>query len=75
MAKRNTVRVVPNKNKGWKVKLGNKTVSQHRKKDTAVTSGRQKAKRNPPSQLVIHKQNGKIQTEYTYEDDPHPPDG
>jgi hypothetical protein len=33
------------------------------------------AKSFPKAQGVIHKQNGKIQTEYTYGSDPYPPKG
>ena len=74
--KRNVTRVVPNKSTGgWKVTKDGKTVSNHRKKTTAVPKGRTTAKKQQPSQLVIHKKNGQIQTEHTYKNDPHPPDG
>ena len=33
------------------------------------------AKNQPPSQVVVRKQDGTIQTEYTYGDDPYPPRG
>ncbi|MCU0434631.1 MAG: DUF2188 domain-containing protein [Bacteroidia bacterium] len=33
------------------------------------------AKNNGNAQVIIHKQDGKIQTEHTYGNDPHPPKG
>ena len=76
MAKsRNVVRVVPNNQGGWKVTQSGQTISNHRKKTTAVDIGRNIAKKEQPSQLVIHKKNGQIQTEHTYKSDPYPPEG
>lgn len=73
--KRNVLRVVPDRQDGWKVTQGKLTITRHRTKNTAVKKGRNLAKKQKPSQLVIHKQNGQIQTEYTYKDDPYPPEG
>lgn len=75
--KRRIIRVVPNSKKGgWKVTRANRTVSTHQKKTTAVQTGRRLAKKGQgPSQLVIHKKNGRIQTEHTYQKDPYPPKG
>lgn len=76
MAKqRNVVRVVPSGKNHWNVTQNGQTVSKHRKKETAVDQARGIANKQPPSQLIIHKQNGQFQTEHTYGDDPHPPDG
>jgi hypothetical protein len=76
MAKqRSVIRVVPKSRGGWKVTQGSQTISNHRKKATAVQVGRDLAKKKQPSQLVIHKQDGKIQTEHTYTSDPYPPEG
>lgn len=72
---RNVVRVVPNPKGGWKVTQGGKNISSHRKKTTATQAGRNLAKKKQPSQLVIHKQDGKIQTEHTYKRDPYPLEG
>ena len=72
---RKVVRIVPNGGKGWNVKVGNQTVSHHNKKSNAVQTGRQIAKKKQPSQLVVHNQNGQFQTEHTYKNDPHPPEG
>ncbi len=71
---RNVIHVVPNKGK-WSVKKNGQTVSNHLKKDTAVESGKKVAKKQQPAQLVIHKENGQIQTEHTYKNDPYPPEG
>jgi hypothetical protein len=71
---RSVIRVVPNQG-NWSVKQGNRTISNHRKKETAIEIGRKTAKKQLPAQLVIHKKNGEIQTEYTYSDDPFPPEG
>jgi hypothetical protein len=71
---RNVVRVVPNKG-NWSVKRNGQTISNHLKKDNAVESGKKVAKKLQPSQLVIHKENGQFQTEYTYKQDPFPPAG
>ena len=73
--KRSIIRVVPDGEKGWNVNKGGKTISHHRKKEKAVDQGRHIAHQDSPSQLVIHKQNGQIQTEHTYRNDPHPPEG
>ena len=71
--KRTVVHVVPNKKKGgWDVeKAGGKRPSGHADKKTdAVALGKEIAKKAPLGQIKIHKQDGKIQTEYTYGDDP-----
>ena len=44
-------------------------------KADAVARGKDLAKKAPLGQIKIHKQDGKIQTEYTYGKDPHPPEG
>lgn len=44
--------------------------STHSTKSEAVESARKLAKSRIPSQLKVHKRDGKIQTEYTYGDDP-----
>ncbi|MGC5019114.1 DUF2188 domain-containing protein [Micromonospora sp. DT47] len=72
--KRNEYHVVPNGG-GWKVEQGSKTVGSYDTKHTAVEQGRKVAHANEPSQLVVHTADGKIETEYTYKDDPFPPAG
>ena len=77
MARRTVIHVVPSKKNGWDIKKeGVKSPIDHTAtKDQAVKEARQIAKSGGPGQLKIHKQDGKIQTEYTYGDDPFPPKG
>jgi hypothetical protein len=69
MSKRKTVHVVPQKDE-WAVKVGGQTISVHDTKAIAVDKGKDIAKSAPLGQIVIHKQDGEIQTEYTYGKDP-----
>jgi len=71
---RKVYRVVPN-GSAWQVKHDGKVLSDHSLKSDAIDSGRKFAKANMPSQLVVHRADGTIETEYTYGDDPHPPKG
>lgn len=59
----------------WQVKHQGAVISTHRTKEAAVDAGRRVAIASQPSQLVIHKSDGTIETEYTYGDDPYPPRG
>lgn len=59
----------------WKVRHDGLTLSNHVLKSDAITAGTKVAKANAPSQLVIHKMDGTIETEYTYGSDPYPPAG
>ncbi len=56
----------------WQVKKrgAKRASSRHDTKADAVERGRQLAKRTGLGQLIVHKQDGKIQTEYTYGNDP-----
>lgn len=56
----------------WHVKLQRnpQPVSTHRTKEEAIVAGRAIAKSNPLGQLIVHKANGQIETEYTYGNDP-----
>ncbi len=71
---RTVIHVVPNKGH-WSVKKGGQVVSNHGKKENAVTNSTSIAKKQGNSQVVIHKKNGQIQTEHTYGNDPYPPKG
>lgn len=54
---------------GWKVELegaANPT-SVHGTKDEAVSAAREVAHNHTPSQVIVHKKDGKFQTEYTYD--------
>jgi hypothetical protein len=76
MSKRNVYHVTYNNNQ-WEVnKVGNDKSSRvHDTKKEAVDSAKQLAKNQEPSQIVIHKKDGKIQEERTYSKDPFPPKG
>jgi hypothetical protein len=71
---RKVYHVVPN-GTNWQVKHNGQVFSNHILKSAAIESGRQVAIANQPSQLVIHKADGTIETEYTYGNDPYPPVG
>jgi len=78
MAKdRDVYHVTPNEDGRWRVKkVGNQKASGiFDRKTDAVTRGKELAKKGPKGQIKIHKQNGQFQTEYTYRDDPYPPEG
>ncbi|MFC1716617.1 DUF2188 domain-containing protein [Candidatus Poribacteria bacterium] len=53
----------------------NQATSNHQTKEQAVSVGRNLARSQEPSQLLIHNVNGKISNEHTYKNDPHPPKG
>lgn len=59
----------------WHVTHASQTVSTHLAKSTAIDAGVALARRNQPSQLVIHRVDGTIEDERTYGDDPFPPRG
>lgn len=59
----------------WEVKHEGVVLSRHNLKDNAVAEGTRVAKANQPSQLVVHRADGTIEYEYTYGDDPFPPEG
>ena len=71
---RKIYRVVPN-NGNWQVKKDGIVLSNHVLKSDAITKGRLLAVANQPSQLVIHRADGTIETEFTYGNDPYPPAG
>lgn len=71
---RTVYRVVPDVTK-WSVKHERKIMSSHYTKSSAIEAGRGLAKANEPSQLVVHRSDGTIETEWTYGDDPFPPRG
>lgn len=74
MKSRNIIRVLPN-NGDWKVTYNGSFYSSHILKSAAVDKGTLLAKSNLPSQLIIHRADGTIETEYTYGSDPYPPVG
>jgi hypothetical protein len=58
--------------KQWRVLRENasRASSVHTTKKEAIAAGRKLAKSHVPGQLVIHKRDGSIETEYTYGNDP-----
>ena len=50
-------------------------ISRHRLKTAAVRAAIDEAHANPPSQVLVQKQDGQWQTEWTYGQDPYPPSG
>jgi hypothetical protein len=72
------VRVLPDGGRGkWKVTVDGTQISGHRTKRTAVAQGMKEGQKGGiPSELRIHKLDGKIQEERTYnKPDPYPPKG
>jgi hypothetical protein len=61
----------------WKVsdRTGQTASKLFDQKSEAVQFGRTAAQSAEPSQLVIRKNDGQIETEYTYGSDPYPPRG
>lgn len=77
MSNRKTYHVTPKSAGGWNVKLekASRASSSHDTKAEAVAQAKALAKNQERGQVVIHKQDGTIQTEYTYKKDPYPPKG
>lgn len=77
MSKRKVVHVTPHTEGGWQTKTegAQRATSRHEKKAEAVAAGKQQAKNVDLGQIRIHGKDGKIQTEHTYGNDPHPPKG
>jgi poly(hydroxyalkanoate) granule-associated protein len=69
-ADRKVFHVAPHE-EGWKVEAEGATraASVHTTKEEALAAGRELAKGHLPSQVVVHKKDGTIQTEYTYDED------
>jgi hypothetical protein len=71
MTKARKVVIVEPAKDGWIVQEQRGAVlSTHRTKAKAVAAGKAVAKRAPLGQIKIMKANGRIQTEYTYGEDP-----
>lgn len=63
---------------GWKIKKegGERASAKTGTKEEAVQEARRIARNvDGPSQVIIHKADGKIQEERTYGNDPYPPKG
>jgi len=44
-------------------------------KEEAIAAAKTRARKRPPSQVLVHGRDGRIQDEFTYGDDPYPPAG
>jgi hypothetical protein len=77
MASRTVYHVLPGRDRGWDVRREGvqRAESHYDRKDEAVSRARDLAKSREPGQVIVHKQDGTIQVEYTYGRDPHPPAG
>lgn len=77
MGNRKVYHVTKNKNEGWDVKKENasRATKNLDTKDEALKVAKELAKNADLGQVIVHKQDGKIQTEYTYGKDPYPPKG
>lgn len=72
---RKVLRIEPSQNSGWRLSVPGETAYRvFDKKEYAVATGRNLCRdileNGGLAQLVVHKKNGKIQTEYTYGKDP-----
>lgn len=74
---RKVYHVTPAGDGDWKVKRegASRADSVHEGKGDAVDRAKDLAKEAPLGQIIIHGQDGKIQTEHTYGKDPNPPKG
>lgn len=70
MSKRIIFSVVHSPKGGWDLNRGTRKMSHHTTKENAVQRGIRAARKKDLSQLRIHKENGRIQEERTYGNDP-----
>ncbi len=65
---RKTLRILAQPDGGWIVETGEAghVSSVHRTKDEAVRSARKLAKAHEPSQVLVYKKDGTVQSERTY---------
>ena len=73
---RTVYHVAPHPN-GWQVKRerAKQATIVRPTKEEAIEAARELALNNKPSQIKIHKRDGTIEKEWTYQDDPYPPEG
>ena len=76
MSTRKVYHVTPGA-KGWQIKAedASRPSGTHDTKVEAVARARELAQKQKLGQVIVHKKDGTIQTEYTYGDDPNPPEG
>lgn len=77
MSERKRVWVSPDGEKGWNVKTEGKSkaAANFEDKSDAIAKAKEIAQNATKGQVIIQKNDGKIQTEYTYGKDPYPPKG
>lgn len=68
LGERKTYFVSSHPNGGWKVQAegASRATSVHKTKGEAVANAKELARSRPPSQLLVYKQDGSVQTEQTY---------
>jgi uncharacterized protein YjbJ (UPF0337 family) len=68
MGERKTYVVTTHADGGWKVQAegASRATSVHKIKEEAVANAKKLARSHQPSQLLVYKQNGSVQTEQTY---------
>jgi uncharacterized protein YjbJ (UPF0337 family) len=68
MGERKTYVVTTHADGGWKVQVegASRATSVHKTKGEAVAIAKELARSHQPSQLLVYKQNGTLQTEQTY---------
>jgi hypothetical protein len=59
----------------WKVTKNQRKIDVFDLQEAAIARGREMAKADQPSQLVVHGKDGTIEDEVIYEDDPFPTRG
>lgn len=59
----------------WKVTFERRVLSRHTTKEAAEDAARTIARANEPSQVLVPKQDGTFESEWTYGDDPYLPAG
>jgi hypothetical protein len=60
----------------WQVaRQAGAALSQHETKDEAVAAGRETARADQPSRLVVQDSDGSVEAEWTYQDDALPSSG
>jgi hypothetical protein len=66
--------VVPHEG-GWQIEQDGQPSGRYDTQQQALDAARGLARAAQPSQILLHGENGRIQDEYTYGDDPYPPRG
>ncbi len=74
MADHKVFQIVP-KGNWWQIRHEESFVSTHRLKDEAITAAQKLALGKQPSQLVLQRPDGTVETEWTYSDDSPPTKG